>query len=209
MKLNISYSLLLIIVTLLITSCKPADSQTDLQKLKSWMTGSFNSKEQADLDTNFYNISLHMVQIWSERTDYVWLYVEQAASWALDKPYRQRVYRLSENENGTFESAVFTFHNPLKFAGDWKNKNPLSQLTPDSLLAREGCALILSFKDGVFEGSTNGKDCISNLREASYATSEVRIEENIVTSWDRGFNKDDVQVWGADTGPYIFKKLKE
>lgn len=210
MKLNLSISLLLIIASILIISCKPANTQhADLQKLKSWMTGSFDSKEQADLDTNFYNISLHMVQIWSERTDYAWLYVEQAASWALDKPYRQRVYRLSENEDGTFESAVFTFYNPLRFAGDWKNENPLSQLTPDSLLVREGCALILSFKDGVFEGSTNGKNCISNLMEASYATSEVRIEENVVTSWDRGFNKDDVQVWGAVTGPYIFKKLKK
>ncbi len=210
MKLKLSYSLLLIIMSVFIASCKPDDAQeTDLQKLTSWMTGSFNSKEQADLDTNFYNISLHMVQIWNEEPDYVWLYVEQAADWALEKPYRQRVYRLSENEDGTFESAVFTFNNPLRFAGDWKNENLLAQLTPDSLMVREGCALILRFNDGVFEGSTNGKDCISNLHEASYATSEVRIEENVVTSWDRGFNKDDVQVWGAVTGPYIFKKLKK
>jgi len=32
-----------------------------------------------------------MVQIWEERTDGYWLYVEQAIAGYQDKPYRQRI----------------------------------------------------------------------------------------------------------------------
>jgi len=179
----------------------------DLQKLKSWMIGSFSSQEQAEADTNFFHINLEMVQIWEERTDAIWLYVEQAAAWALDKPYRQRVYRLKEKEGGTFESAIFSFNDPLRFAGVWKAENPLNQLTPDSLNEREGCAIILAFKENVFVGSTNGQSCSSKLRGSAFATSEVRIEEHLLTSWDRGYDSTNTQVWGAETGPYIFKKI--
>ena len=134
------------------------------------MTGSFNSQEQSEADTIFFNIYLNMKPIWTDREDAVWLYVEQAAAWALDKPYRQRVYRLKQLEDGRFESAVFTFMKPLRFAGDWQKDSPLSTLTPDSLTERSGCALILSYENETFAGSTNEKDCFSELRGASYAT---------------------------------------
>jgi len=62
--------------------------------------------------------------------------------------------------------------------------------------------------DGVFEGSTVGKGCASELRGASYATSEVRITPEQLLSWDRGFDAQGKQVWGATKGGYVFKKIK-
>ncbi len=199
---------LFFVIILGVFNCKDTSLTEDheLQKLKSWMTGSFSSEEQAKADTNFFNIHLKMVEIWKERKDTIWLYVEQAAAWSLDKPYRQRVYRLARKDDKTFESAVFSFNDPLRFAGAWKEDQPLKQLTPDSLIERSGCAIILEYKDGAFVGSTNEKDCSSELRGAVYATSEVRIEEKVLTSWDRGFDANDLQVWGATLGPYIFRK---
>lgn len=44
---------------------------------------------------------------------------------------------------------------------------------------------------------------------ASYETSEVKIEENLLTGWDRGFDENDNYVWGTESGPYIFKKVKD
>lgn len=202
--------LLTLLSIFFLISCNNHSSESEnLQRLKSWMTGSFSSQEQSEVDTNFFHINLEMVQIWEERTDAIWLYVEQAAAWALDKPYRQRVYSLKEKVDGTFESAIFAFNEPLRYAGVWKEVNPLNQLTPDSLIEREGCAIILEFKKGVFVGSTDGKNCSSQLRGSSYATSDVRIEEMLLTSWDRGYDSTNTQVWGAETGPYIFKKLKD
>lgn len=133
------------------------------------MTGSFSSQEQAEADTYVPDIRLEMVHIWKERDDAFWLYVEQAAAWSLEKPYCQRVYRLLRREGGTREDA------------------PLSRLRPDSRTERAGCAIVMEDSNGAFIGSTLGKSCGSELRGATDATSEVRIEKDLLTSWDRGF----------------------
>ncbi len=207
MKTHVAHVILAGMV-LWVTGCKAVSVADDeeLQLLKSWMIGSFNSLEQSSLDSNFYNIHLEMVPIWEDQKDAIYLYVEQAASWALDKPYRQRVYRLSRDERGGLESAVYMLDNPLRFAGAWETLPALTQLTPDSISIKEGCEIKLTPLGGVFIGGTEGQGCLSQLRGAAYATSEVRIEKEMLTSWDRGFDSTDTQVWGAVTGPYIFKK---
>lgn len=171
------------------------------------MTGSFSSQEQAKADTNFYDIRLEMVPIWTDRDDAIWLYVEQAASWSLDKPYRQRVYRLSKLEDQQFESAVFTINNPLHYAGAFEDTELLNELKHDSLAIKEGCSLVLEFKEGMFIGATETGTCLSKLRGASYATSEVTIQPDQLKSLDRGYDSLGQQVWGSEYGPYIFKKL--
>jgi hypothetical protein len=149
-----------------------------------------------------------VVEIWTEREDGIWIYVEQAASSSLDKPYRQRIYSLTAKENETLESAVYTFDKPEKFIGSWKNKEKLSAISPDSINLKEGCSIVIKKVSDKFVGSTHGKNCPSNLRGASFATSEVVIDKYSMTSWDRGYNDKDEQVWGAEIGPYIFKKIK-
>lgn len=178
-----------------------------LEKLSEWMSGSFTSEEQSKLDSNYYNIHLEMVRIWPERKDGIWLYVEQAANWALDKPYRQRVYKLTDEGCGdVYKSAVFTFKDPLRFAGAFIDKDLLGNLTVDSLSEKLGCHIILKYSDCEFNGSTEDITCASELRGSSFATSEVSISKYEIRSWDRGFDEEGKQVWGARTGPYIFKK---
>lgn len=180
----------------------------DLQRLTSWMIGSFSSQEQAQQDTNFFDIRLQLVQIWPERSDGIWLYVEQAAARALERPYRQRVYRLNRIDDSTLASTVFSLNNPLRYAGAWRLKDPLANLAPDSLMERVGCAILLSTREpDAFIGSTVGKNCTSDLRGAVYATSEVKITATTLLSWDRGYDAHDHQVWGAVSGGYIFKKI--
>jgi hypothetical protein len=102
------YSLLLVAV--LSVSCinRAEKADSELLQLKDWMCGSFSSQEKAAADTNFLDIRLEMVEIWKKESDTIWLYVEQAAAWSIDKPYRQRVYRLSRLDEYSFESAVFS-----------------------------------------------------------------------------------------------------
>lgn len=61
-------------------------------------------------------------------------------------------------------------------------------------------------EDESYTGSTVGKKCTSNLRGSTYAKSEVKIEQNSISSWDRGFDEKGNQVWGALTGPYILRR---
>lgn len=179
----------------------------DLQRLALWMAGSYNSHEQHVRDTtNYFDIHLQMQPIWKDRTDGHWFYVEQAVADYLDKPYRQRVYRLHEPEPGIFESVIYTIENPLRFT---HHPELLEKLPIDSLTEKKGCSVILRKEaEGGFAGSTQGKQCPSDRKGATYTTSEVTITDGKLLSWDRGYNDKDEQVWGADKGGYEFVKLK-
>lgn len=180
---------------------------SDLGLLKEMMSGNFDSKDQATADSNYFEIHLHMKPIWPQRSDGFWLYVEQALVTTQDKPYRQRIYHVHYNKDNNIISEVFELNAPLRFTGAWKQENPLSTLSPDSLISRQGCAISLKKNsDGTFSGSTLEKDCLSNLRGAKYATSEVSISKQLLVSWDRGFDEKDQQVWGAEKGGYRFVK---
>ncbi len=194
-------------------TCSSAFSQTvdqDLDVLANFMCGSFSSEKQSKADTNFYDVRLEMIRIWKNQTGAYWFYVEQAYGDQKDKPYRQRVYRLSRLSDSSFESKVYEIAQPLRFAGEWKKENPLSQLNPDSITARRGCSLIIKkTKTDLFEGSTTGKECYSARKGASYATCDVIISETSFKSWDRGFDSSDEQVWGSEHGGYWFIKTKK
>jgi hypothetical protein len=184
-----------------------AAADPGLERLADRMTGSFSSAAQAAKDPDFYDIRLEMARIWPERADGAWLYVEQAAADRVDQPYRQRVYRVRRVDDDLFESAVYELPAPGEAVGAWKEPAPLADLSPADLVPRTGCEILLRRQpDGTFEGSTLGRLCPSDLRGASYATSEVVLAEDLLTSWDRGFDASGEQVWGAETGPYRFRK---
>ncbi len=198
-----------ITLAFLLTLCVAVQAQKrdkGLETLVKYMQGGFTSAAQAAVDTNYYDISLHMARIWPTRTDGYWLYVEQAVTKMLDKPYRQRVYHVVHQADGSFESAVYTLPDDKAVVGAWKNPTQLDALKPEQLEARKGCAVILKKEGKAYVGATNGNDCESNLRGASYATSKVTITKKGIHSWDQGFDAAGKQVWGAENGPYLFVK---
>lgn len=184
-------------------------TKADLRILVNKMSGEFSSEEQSLSDSDFYHIKLRMKPIFKNNRDGYWLYVEQAMASAEKKPYRQRVYHVYIQDDTTIVSKVYEIKNPTKYIGGWENEALLIPLSIDSLTDRQGCSIYLHLhKDGTFSGSTPGKECLSVLRGATYATSEVSIYNEKVISWDRGWDKDDKQVWGAVKRGYIFKKIK-
>ncbi|MBX9736982.1 MAG: chromophore lyase CpcT/CpeT [Phycisphaerales bacterium] len=196
--------------------CARSDQQ-NISDVRSNLVGSFDSSAQAAADpAAYFAITLHMAEVWPQRTDGPWIYVEQAMADMADKPYRQRVYRLSAvpGGQGRVKSEVFELPGTMdevqkNYAGAWKLPEPLKGLTPDKLVSRDGCAITLERDDktGAWIGSTDGNSCKSTLRGASYATSEVTMTQTMLQTWDRGFDASGKQVWGADKGPYIFLKV--
>ncbi len=181
------------------------DKKSDIELLIDMMTGSFSSADQAEKDSSYYDISLHMYPIWKDKKGH-WIYVEQAASSFQEKPYRQRIYRVDQNEHDSFESIVYAIKGQEDFVGKWKTPEYFDQFDTSILKERIGCTVYLK-KDGyAYHGSTNEKSCRSSLSGASFATSKVTIEEREIKSWDQGFDKHGTQVWGAQKGAYIFKR---
>lgn len=187
------------------------DASTGLDRLESAMTGHFTSAQQASEDGAYFDVTLHMVPIWPAHTtpETRWLYVEQAMTAAADRPYRQRVYRLTASD-GALVSTVYELPgDPARFAGAWRDVSVLEAIGPADLEERVGCAITLvAGPDGGFAGSTRDAECPSDLRGASYATSRVLIREGVVESWDQGFDAAGAQVWGAEKGPYIFRRVE-
>jgi hypothetical protein len=197
----------IILLVLLIPTFAKAQFSKDLVKLSKMMQGYYSSELQSKSDSAFFDIRLSILPIWTDRKDAIWLYVEQAMSGKENNPYRQRVYKLTETSKGNFESAVYTLKSPLRFVG---NLEKVNALTPDSLMLREGCAVLLK-KSGrkKYIGATAYRKCSSDLRNATYATSEVTLTPKLLASWDRGYDATDKQVWGAIKGGYLFRKQKK
>lgn len=184
-------------------------TEKDVKRLYKYMQGFYSSELQSLNDSAYFDIRLKMVPMWKNHPGY-WLYVEQAMASSEDKPYRQRVYQLQLLNDSTIESVVYTIKQGESYFGEWKKLAPLHDLSIDSLEIRKGCSIYLRTDGkGHYSGSTHASDCESNLRGASYATSEVVLDDDKLTSWDRGFNTDHKQVWGAVKGPYEFIKIRE
>ena len=188
------------------TRSRPFPAEVD--RLAEWLSGSFSSIEQAASDPEFLEISLGACRVWPSRTDGRWVYVEQAREDALDRPYRQRMYRIRIDDRGVLVSEVFMFPQGSEpAAGSWKDPASLDSVDPFLLVPREGCTVYLDSSDATsFEGGTEGKGCTSSLGGADHATSEVTVSADTISSWDRGFDADGVQVWGSTSGPYVFRR---
>lgn len=182
-----------------------------LDLLASRMTGTYSSARQAAADPAYFEISLVMTPIWQDRpgADERWLYVEQAMASALAKPYRQRIYRLTQVGPRTFKSDVYTLPgNPLDYAGAWRDPSRFAALKPSDLTLRDGCSILLDYDGDAFRGGTEGTKCPSDLRGAAYATSQATIKPDRMISWDRGFDAQGKQVWGAEAGGYVFMRVE-
>ncbi len=191
-------------------SCKSGENarsknSIEMQELVNCMQGHYSSEKQSKADEDYYNISLRMIPIWKEKGNY--LFVEQAIFDKQDKPYRVRVYKLTQK--GTeFISEIYTLKNEKEWIGKWATPKEYKKLTESDIELKEGCQVTLKKvgKDN-FVGATGDKTCPSELRGARWANSKVTVTQNEILSWDQGFDKDGKQVWGATKGGYEFIKL--
>jgi hypothetical protein len=213
MTTTLKHTFVFLMLINLIISCKPSKDETKqatdktLDELFMLMQGSFNSENQSKTDSTYYNISLHMYPIWKDKGNY--LYVEQALNNMQDKPYHQRIYEVKRENDSVFSSSIYTIKADSLWIGKWKTPKAFDTLSQEDISLREGCeVLIKRIEKNYFKGKTGEKTCPSNLRGASFATSEVEIFENKIISWDRGFDKDGNYIWGAEKGGYIFDKIK-
>lgn len=197
-------------VSLALAACRSTAAQTPTPLERAvavggWMAGSYSSHAQSLADPEFRDVRLTMVRIWPERTDGCWLYIEQAMATSLERPYRQRIYCVKPGVGDAVESHVFELPgNALDMAGAWRDTTRFASLAPESLTPRSGCTVFLRPDGDGWRGATNATDCASKLQGASYATSEVSVTAQALTSWDRGFDAAGVQVWGSTKGAYVF-----
>ena len=177
------------------------------QRAFDWLTGRFDSSAQSRTQPAYYAIQLTACKVNAPELGEHVLYIEQAQVSAADEPYRQRLYHVEAvlAEDGQVEviSSVYNVNNPDSLVGLCDRLETMDFTLADVTL-REGCAVHLNWQEDHFEGGTRGTECSSTLGGASYATSEVYMNDSEIRSWDRGFDSNDQQVWGATDGAYEF-----
>lgn len=173
-----------------------------------WLTGRFDSRAQAQADRTYQAVTLVICKVSIDKIPGRTLYVEQALAGTPRQPYRQRIY-LVEPRPPEAEHALSRVFEPVDAAplvGLCDQPAPRPTLKADDLFERDGCNVDLQWKTDHYEGGTTGKDCPSTLNGATYATSQAWLYADRMESWDRGFDSDDKQVWGATKGPYRFDR---
>jgi CpeT protein len=202
--LSIAFAALVILVTAAFST----KEQEPFSLLRQYMSGSFSSELQSKNDSDYFDIRLRMEPIWTSSENEFYLYVEQAMSTALEKPYRQRIYRVVKQSDDLFISYIYTVNAPQRFTGKLGSDDVFNTITPDSLKVLEGCEVTLTYNRELmqFEGATADKTCPSTRSGATYTTSRVVIGAQGMNSWDQGWNDAGAQVWGATKGGYSFLK---
>ena len=202
--------LVLILAISLTTSCKQKETtpkeDAELNELLGLMQGSFNSEIQSQVDSTYFNISLHMYPIWKDKGNF--LYVEQALNSKQNKPYRQRIYEVKQLNDSTFSSAIYKLDVDSLWVGKWKTPTAFDSISIKDVTLKSGCEVILTrMEPNYYAGETGVKTCESTLYGAQFATSEVEIFADKIISWDRGFDAEGNHIWGAEKAGYIFNKL--
>lgn len=185
-------------------------------KLATWLEGRFDSKDQAKRDPSYFEISLSMCSVDAPELGKRALYVEQAMIGKA--PYRQRLYVVEPIDATSARSRVFELVAP-KAAVGLCDREARTFAVAD-VTSRDGCDVEMHWVDTHFVGHTpdakwsstrfvpspGAQRCPSDLNGASYATSEVELREDGLASWDRGFDAEGAQKWGAEKGPYQFTR---
>lgn len=206
-----------VLISLLVSlsACRPSAREevpvpvNHLEQLATFMQGSFRNESQVLSDSSFFDLSLEVRQVWPERTDGYWLYMEQSLTAARENPFRQRVYHLAQEADDTILLSVYALPNPLQYAGACKSDSLLALINSDSLQHKIGCHLVFVPQDDTqsYAGTNQPGSCSVQIKGVSYLMSEVTVFADSLHSWDRGYDEQGKVVWGEDKGGYRFVRL--
>ncbi|XAR50404.1 hypothetical protein NMG60_11004720 [Bertholletia excelsa] len=143
------------------------------------------------------------------------LYAEQAFWRTPNKPFRQRFFMVKPCAKEMKCDVELTTY-AIRDAEEYKNycDRPKDQRPqPEEVIGDIGEHLTTIYlnrcergKRCLYEGSTPLDGFPNYWNGATYCTSELSVlKNNEIHAWDRGYDDDGNQVWGAKGGPYEFK----
>lgn len=183
---------------------------TDVVTLTQWMAAEFSNQEQAFENPPFFaHVKVCMRPLPKGFQSGISLYLEQAYSFQLNKPYRVRVLHFIQRENDVLLEN-YKVKDEENFYGAARDLEKLATLSASDLEPMGGCNIFVEWTGESFRGKVEpGKKCTVIRKGATtYLDNEFIVSENHMTSYDRGRNPEtDELVWGSVAGPFEFDKL--
>ncbi|BAU11145.1 hypothetical protein LEP3755_16380 [Leptolyngbya sp. NIES-3755] len=180
--------------------------------LADYMTGEFENQSQArESPTWFVHLRLwqRSIQLFEDPT----IFAEQSNVLKLDQPYRQRLLRLQETEDG-LKVQYYQFKDPSCVKGAGQRPELLDRLTHEEIELLPGCTLdvtVKSIAQGYHFVASPPPDscCVFSLQGSTIqvALGFEAMSERFL-SYDKGIDLETQQpIWGALMGAYEFQKV--
>jgi CpeT/CpcT family (DUF1001) len=189
----------------------PAQANPDLtaqaEQVVQHLEGILSTAARAAANPKVANVTMTTcrVQVANPPAGSIYLYQEQAIVPSLTQPYRQRILEISPSPaSQTIRSRSYKLADQAKWVNFCDRSN--RQISPQDFPIIV-CAVFLKSTPEGFSGTTEATGCPANVRGAVTIRNRIRLHPNGMDTWDRGFDAQGKQVWGAGAAPYQFLRL--
>ncbi|MBX2865636.1 MAG: chromophore lyase CpcT/CpeT [Leptolyngbyaceae cyanobacterium MAG.088] len=187
---------------------QPPLSQEHVDAVAAHLSRTMDTTEQAQRNPRFVGVQMTTCPIQitaSDDPDSIYLYQEQALTERIESPYRQRFLQITLSADTTrVESRTFKPSTPDAWTGLCQQTNPAVNANELGDLV---CVVGLRLSPLGYVGSTPDDGCPVNLRGAVRLTNTIVLHQDGMDTWDRGFDSNGLQVWGAEAEPYQYRWL--
>ena len=184
--------------------------------LANYLAGEFNNKPQAIEQPAWYvHLKLWIRPVPIFTSDSITLFAEQANILNLDQPYRPRILRLRQRE--TIEVEFYMFEDLATAKGAGKNKELITQITPDKIKFLPNCTLKVATQElgaGKYCFETTpltDEPCTVTYQGTSFQVFlGFKATADELLTYDKGIDPNTGKgTWGALMGAYQFSKSQD
>ena len=202
----------LLAAALLAGPAAASEPPATVEQVATLLTGTFDSRAQAESEPKAPRaarlVGAHVPKSRIGAGAPV-VYVEQAPLAKPDRPFHQRFYRIEETADGGVIARVFEPKEPLAVSGKWRDPADLALFGAGDVVERIGCAVRLKRTEEGWSGATEGTSCPSASGAARYAETDLRLSPGRVEWWERGYDVNDLQVWGSSIRPTVYERRSD
>ncbi len=201
--------LIAIIISCLINNSTQAQTVNHVEEVVSHLVGVMDTSAQAEVNPQRVKVQMTTCKLELKgEVDSIYLYQEQALAEKLNQPYRQRILHLIDLEDGQVESKSYKLTNEKQWIG-FCNQPASSRMLNKSDLGDSVCSVFLRPVITIYIGETPPEGCPANVRGAVKITNKIILHKLGMDTFDRGFDAEGNQVWGAVNDSYQFRWLNK
>jgi hypothetical protein len=197
------------IAPLLAAQANP-DLQQQADEIATYLTRTMDTSAQAAANPGVANVQMtacvvQLQDLGSASDDAIYLYQEQFVQPRIDQPYRQRFLQITPHSPS--QSVRSLAYKPAVLE-DWVglcDRSLADRTVSLDALGEPICSVFLRPFGTGYLGRTPIGGCPANFRGAVRITNHIVLHENGMNTWDRGFDAEGRQVWGAEDQAYEFR----
>jgi len=179
--------------------------QANVDTVAQHLMGIMDTSAQAQQISEVPSVRMTTCEVTVEGANERFLYQEQALTRNLNQPYRQRFLRLSLSNDGEMvESRTYEPENPETWISLCEQPREERIIERDRI-TDANCSVYLVPWHNLYIGHTQPGGCPADFRGATQVTNTIVLYGAGMNTWDRGFNAQGEQVWGAESRPYQFR----